>query len=295
MQPYTTIWNLYKRNQFTNAFHGRYLIQTYDVEFEFSKVFTEYIKNIQHQISQRANSIFTNDVFSLTYSFLSILDTSESQRDSPIQTSQHTTVRQEIGIFSELLNAIRENLTSNEITQHVDVEHDLQKTLAWFIIDYFAHNIDLISRARTNFRPQDTDDETVLAEQTEYVWYPEWSHTLFVNIPTDISSQAINLFSIHKNYIKIYPIAVDATPLNYNSFFPDRAGNNSPNSTFIEQENLNGTRNLSQQDIQTPSHFVGEEIVETITTTAQQSISPIHTRPKTLCCSKILTYGLPNI
>ena len=39
---------------------------------------------------------------------------------------------------------------------------------------------------------------------------------------------------------------------------------------------MNGTRNLTQQDIQTPSHFVNEEIVETIRTTeAQRSISPI--------------------
>ena len=44
----------------------------------------------------------------------------------------------------------------------------------------------------------------------------------------------------------------------------------------MQPENLNGIRNLTQQDIQTPSRFVTEEIVETITTTAQQSISPIH-------------------
>ena len=43
--------------------------------------------------------------------------------------------------------------------------------------------------------------------------------------------------------------------------------NNSLNST------VNGTRNLTQQDIQTPSHFINEEIVHT--TTTQQSISPI--------------------
>ena len=49
--------------------------------------------------------------------------------------------------------------------------------------------------------------------------------------------------------------------------------NNSLNSTVIHNENLNGTRNLSQQDIQTPSHFINEEIVHT--TTTQQSISPI--------------------
>ena len=49
--------------------------------------------------------------------------------------------------------------------------------------------------------------------------------------------------------------------------------NNSLNSTVIQNENLNGTRNLTQQDIQTPSHFINEEIVHT--TTTQQSISPI--------------------
>ena len=45
---------------------------------------------------------------------------------------------------------------------------------------------------------------------------------------------------------------------------------------FVNDENLNGTRNLKQQDIKTPSHFISEEFVETITTTeAQRSISPI--------------------
>ena len=43
---------------------------------------------------------------------------------------------------------------------------------------------------------------------------------------------------------------------------------------------MNGTRNLTQQDVQTPSHFINEEIVETIVTTTQQSISPI--RPNLL-------------
>ena len=52
---------------------------------------------------------------------------------------------------------------------------------------------------------------------------------------------------------------------------------NSLNSTFIvTQENLNGTRNVKQQDIQTPSQFVNEQVVETIPTTTQQRISPIH-------------------
>ena len=51
--------------------------------------------------------------------------------------------------------------------------------------------------------------------------------------------------------------------------------NNSLNSTIIHNQNLNGTRNQTQQDNQTPSHFINEEIVQT-TTTTQQSISPIH-------------------
>ena len=74
-----------------------------------------------------------------------------------------------------------------------------------------------------------------------------------------MSSQAISTISIHKDYVKVYPLTIDATPFKYNSFFPDRAGNNSLNSTFITQDNLNGTRNQIQQNIQTPSHFVSEE------------------------------------
>ena len=68
---------------------------------------------------------------------------------------------------------------------------------------------------------------------------------------------------------------MDAPFLNYNSFLPDRQ-NNSSKSTIIQQENLNGNSNLTQQDIQTSSHFINEEIVETIVTTTQQSILPIH-------------------
>ena len=54
-------------------------------------------------------------------------------------------------------------------------------------------------------------------------------------------------------------------------------------STVIHNENLNGTRKFIQQDIQTPSHFINEEIVQTTVTTTQQSISPIRpnlTTPK---------------
>ena len=160
----------------------------------------------------------------------------------------------------------------------------IKKILAWFIIDYFSPNNDLFAQASKNFRPQNTDDETVLAEQSDYVWDPEWSHESFINIPTDISSQTIGTISIHKDYVRVYSLTIDATPLNYKSVFPERTENNSLNSTFINNDNLNGTRNLTQQEIQTPSHFVSEEIFETITTTeAQRRISliqPNFTIPK---------------
>ena len=96
-----------------------------------------------------------------------------------------------------------------------------------------------------------------------------------MNIPQDISSQAISTISFHRDYVKVIPLTIDATPLNYNTFLPDTR-NNSLNSTVIHNENLNGTRKLTQQDIQTPSHFINEEIVQTTATTTQQSISPIH-------------------
>ena len=120
-----------------------------------------------------------------------------------------------------------------------------------FIINYFCHKIDLIEQARKNFRPRNTDDETVLAEQSYYDWDPKWSHEPINNLPTDISSQAISTISFNKGYIRVYPLIVDATPSNYNSFFPGRKGKNSLISTFINNDSLNGTTNRTQQDIQT--------------------------------------------
>ena len=34
-------------------------------------------------------------------------------------------------------------------------------------IDYFTHNIDLISQARKNFRPQNSNDDTAITEQSD--------------------------------------------------------------------------------------------------------------------------------
>ena len=142
-------------------------------------------------------------------------------------------MRNEIAKFSKFLNTIRENLTSNETSLHV--KHDLQKIVAWFITDYFTHNIALIAQARKNCRPQSTNDDTVNAEQSGYVWDPHWSHPLFLKIPVDISSQAISTISIRKDYVKVFPLTTDATPLNYNSFLPGTQNRNEKKNTRRNQ------------------------------------------------------------
>ena len=93
--------------------------------------------------------------------------------------------------------------------------------MAWFIVDYFTHNLDLISQSRKNFRPQNSNDDTAITEQSDYVWDPEWSHPTFINIPQSISSQAISTISYHRDYVKVVPLNIDATPLNYKTFLPD--------------------------------------------------------------------------
>ena len=64
----------------------------------------------QNSHSQRTTSIFTNDVFSIIYSYLSMIELKETQSESPTQTSRHTTVRQKICIFSNFSNKIHEKL-----------------------------------------------------------------------------------------------------------------------------------------------------------------------------------------
>ena len=143
-----------------NPNHSKYIIQTDDLDLEFSKVFSEYIKSIQYHNSQRANSIFTNEVFAIIYSYISILENEiPISNVSPTETSKHIRVRHEITLLSSFLNIIKENFTKDDVSQHT--KHDLQKILAWFIIDYFTHNLDLISQARKNFRPQNCHHRTV--------------------------------------------------------------------------------------------------------------------------------------
>ena len=86
------------------------------------------------------------------YNYLSILEKKETESTSPVQTSRHTNVRNEIAAFSAFLNTIRENFSNNETSPNV--KHNLQKILAWFIIDYFTHKIDLIAQARKLLDPR---------------------------------------------------------------------------------------------------------------------------------------------
>ena len=151
------------------------------------------------------------------------MEKTEVQNISSTETSKHTKVRNKITVFSTFLHIIRENFTNNDVSKNT--KHDLQKILAWFIIDYFTHNLDLISQARKNFRPQNTNDDTVLSEQSDYVWDSDWSHPAFLNIPQNISSQAISTISFHRDYVKVIPLTIDATPLNYNTFLPDTRNN----------------------------------------------------------------------
>ena len=62
------------------------------------------------------------------YSYISILDKTEVQSTSPIETSKHTKVRNEITIFSTFLHIIRENFTNNDVSQNT--KHDLQKNFS---------------------------------------------------------------------------------------------------------------------------------------------------------------------
>ena len=105
-----------------NTDHRKYVIQTDDIELQFSKVFLENIKSIQYHNSQRANSIFTKEVFAIIYTDISILEKTEFQSISPTETSKHTKVRNEIALFSTFLHIIQENFTKDDVSQHTN--HD---------------------------------------------------------------------------------------------------------------------------------------------------------------------------
>ena len=95
----TQQYGIYTIEISTTQTYNKYIIQTDDLKLEFSKVFTEYIKIIQCHNSQRANSIFTNEVFAIIYTYLVLLETTKAQSTSPIQSSKHAKSEQNHCIF----------------------------------------------------------------------------------------------------------------------------------------------------------------------------------------------------
>ena len=87
-------------------------MKTNGKEFDFKKVFKKYIKNKQHQNSQRPISIFPNDVFSSMFSYVFSIKTNDTFYVSP-QQAWHDVVRREIKTFSSFLDLICETLTKN--------------------------------------------------------------------------------------------------------------------------------------------------------------------------------------
>ena len=51
----------------------------------------------------------------------------------------------------------------------------------------------------------------VLADETDYVWGPDWSHRSFISLTTDISSKAVTTISVNRNYVRVTPLTIDAT------------------------------------------------------------------------------------
>ena len=80
------------------------------IYIQFSKFFTDYIKNTSQKFTK---SKFNINQQSIYLSYLSIQELTVTQGDSHFQTSRHTAVRQEKFIFSKFSNTIREKLTSN--------------------------------------------------------------------------------------------------------------------------------------------------------------------------------------
>ena len=46
----------------------------------------------------------------------------------------------------------------------------------------------------------------------------------FINITTDIPSAAVSTNSVHEDYVRVIPLTIDATLLNYNTIITDRTG-----------------------------------------------------------------------
>ena len=149
--------------------------QTDDNDIVFFKSCYGIHQIYQHPNSQRANSVSTSDVFSIIYSYVSLLEAYETFCVSPPQAYRNAIERREINLFSQFVDSICETITDIEALQKT--KNDLQRLLAWFKIVYFQHNLDLIAQARKHYRLQG-DEETMLADEIGCVWDPVSYHDL---------------------------------------------------------------------------------------------------------------------
>ena len=65
--------------------------------------------------------------------------------------------------------------------------------------------------SKKNFRPQTSDDETLLADQTDFLWDPERSRMLFFSSPSDISCASIANVSVHKDDLRVTLLTTDTS------------------------------------------------------------------------------------
>ena len=71
-----------------------------------------------------------------------------------------------------------------------------------------------------------------MADKTDYLWDPEWSHILFFIVPKIVSSTSVATVSLDKDYLKLTPLITNTTHLKFDTLFNDRTSNNSFNSTI---------------------------------------------------------------
>ena len=97
--------------------HPPHRIQTDATEFYFSKVFTEYLKIIQHQKLTKSKFNFVNWFFFIIYNYVSTLETKEKLYESPPQSSRHAKMRRKLSLCLQFLDSVCAKLTDSETSQ----------------------------------------------------------------------------------------------------------------------------------------------------------------------------------
>ena len=119
----------------------------------------------------------------------------------------------------------------------------MQKFPEWFIKECIQHNLDLISQARKIFRPQN-DDETVLSDETDFLWNPEWSQVLFFNVPSNNWKAAVATISILRDCLKVTLLKTGNTSFIYNARLNEKQFNHTLNSWFMIHKKIKLKRQI---------------------------------------------------